>query len=64
MGRQIIRDLLMREEPFVLIDANQDLSEKLLEERIPFIIGDATDDDVLYSAGLRRAKGTSCCSEW
>ena len=57
MGRQIIRDLQMRGEAFVLIDANDDLSERLLEERIPFIIGDATDDDILYSAGLRRAKG-------
>ncbi|MGB7341045.1 MAG: NAD-binding protein [Phototrophicaceae bacterium] len=57
MGRQIIRDLQMRDEPFVLIDANADLSERLLEERIPFIIGDATDDDILYAAGLRRAKG-------
>ncbi len=57
MGRQIIRDLLMREEAFVLVDTNQDLAETLLEERIPFIIGDATDDDVLFAAGLRRAKG-------
>lgn len=57
MGRQIIRDLLMRDEPFVLVDANQDLAESLLEEGIPFIIGDATDDDVLFSAGVERAKG-------
>ncbi|MEO1289751.1 MAG: potassium channel family protein [Chloroflexota bacterium] len=45
MGRQIIRDLQMRGEPFVLIDANADLTERLLDERIPFIIGDATNDD-------------------
>lgn len=57
MGRQIIRDLQSRQEPFVLVDSNSDLSEQLLDERIPFIIGDATADDTLYSAGLRRAKG-------
>jgi len=57
MGRQIIRDLLMRNEPFVLVDANSDLVEILQEERIPYIIGDATDDDTLFAAGLSRAKG-------
>ncbi|MGJ3238749.1 MAG: potassium channel family protein [Anaerolineae bacterium] len=57
MGRQIIRDLQAREEPFVLVDMNESLTAPLLEEGIPFIVGDATDDDVLYAAGLRRAKG-------
>ena len=57
MGRQIIKDLEMRNEPFVLVDSNEQLREKLLEEKIPFIIGDATTDDTLYDAGLRKAKG-------
>lgn len=57
MGRQIITDLRARKESFVLVDANESLSEQLLDEQIPFIIGDATDDDTLYAAGLRRAKG-------
>lgn len=57
MGRQIIKDLRVRNESFVLIDANPNLSEMLLEERIPFIIGDATNDDVLYAAGIRQARG-------
>lgn len=57
MGRQIIRDLQVRDEAFVLIDANPELTEALLDERIPFIIGDATNDDILFSAGLKRARG-------
>lgn len=57
MGRQIIRDLQARNESFVLIDANPDLSDLLLEERIPFIIGDATNDDILFKAGIERARG-------
>lgn len=57
MGRQIIRDLQARDEEFVLVDSNETLRERLLEEKIPFIIGDATTDDTLYDAGLRRAKG-------
>lgn len=57
MGKQIIRDLRVRDEPFVLIDSNPDLSETLLEDKVPFIIGDATHDDILINAGLKRAKG-------
>lgn len=57
MGRQIIKDLQDRDEPFVLIDANAELTEMLLEERIPFIIGDATNDDILFAAGIERASG-------
>jgi voltage-gated potassium channel len=57
MGRQIIRDLQIRDEPFVLVDSNEDIQEALMEEKIPFIFGDATDDDTLYAAGIDRAKG-------
>lgn len=57
IGRQIVRDLRAREQPFVLVDSNSDHEEELLEDRIPYIIGDATDDDVLFAAGIERAKG-------
>lgn len=57
MGRQIIRDLKLRDEPFVLVDASAELTSELQEDGIPYIIGDATDDDVLFAAGLRHAKG-------
>lgn len=57
MGRQIIRDLLARGEPFVLVDFNEEMAHQLIEEKIPHVIGDATQDDTLYEAGIRRAKG-------
>lgn len=57
MGRQIIRDLQAREEPFVLIEKNPEIAPQLVEAEIPHVIGDATHDDVLYAAGIRRAKG-------
>lgn len=57
MGRQIIRDLKMRGEPFVLVDADEELEEILLEDDIPYIIGDATQDENMYDAGIERAKG-------
>jgi len=57
MGRQISRDLQARDEPFVIIDTNEEIESLLLDAKIPFVIGDATQDDILYAAGIRRAKG-------
>lgn len=57
MGRQIVRDLRERDETFVLIDSDPDLREELLEARIPHIVGNATYDEILIDAGLKRAKG-------
>jgi len=57
MGQQIIRDLQARDEAFVLIDMNSEIHQRLTATGLPYIIGDATDDDVLFSAGLKRAKG-------
>ncbi len=57
MGRQILHDLKMRDEPFVLVDTNEDLEDELTDNKIPYIMGDATQDENLYSAGIERARG-------
>ena len=57
MGREVAYDLQERDEPFVLIDTREDLEEELLEDRIPFVIGNATRDEVLQAAGVERARG-------
>lgn len=59
IGRQIVRDILARGEMCVVIDSGQEVQtdEFLLEENIPFIVADATDDNSLERAGVRRAKG-------
>lgn len=57
MGRQIARDLNLRKEEFVIIEMSPVSEEALLEEGIPFVIGDATQDDVLLRAGIKDAKG-------
>ncbi len=57
MGRQIIRDLRARKASFVVIEMNEDIREELLEENIPYIIGDGTQDDILLDAGIERAVG-------
>jgi voltage-gated potassium channel len=57
MGRQIVRDLRARGERFVVIDRNGPGLEELVEQNIPFVAGDATQDEVLLNAGIERARG-------
>jgi voltage-gated potassium channel len=47
-------------EPFVLIDIKEDLVEIAAEEGYLVMLGDATSDEVLINAGIRRAKGIVC----
>ncbi len=57
MGQQIVRDLQSRQEPFVVIEIDEGLVDEMLEHNIPHIIGDGTQDEVLYRAGIARAVG-------
>ena len=57
MGRQIVRDLQNRKQPFIIIEADEDLREEMLEDTIPHIIGDGTQDEVLEEAKIERAVG-------
>jgi voltage-gated potassium channel len=57
LGRQIVRDLLARGEQFVVIDEDAGIEEELLEEEVPVLLGDATQDDTLLGAGVERARG-------
>lgn len=45
--------------PFVVIDEDQQTIEEVLEKypNLIYIVGDATSDDILYKAGIERAKG-------
>lgn len=57
MGRQIVRDLRARGEAFVVVDQSSEMEEGFLEEEIPYVIGDATRDETLVDAGVKRAHG-------
>jgi voltage-gated potassium channel len=57
MGRQVTVDLNKRGESYVLIDISKQLEPVLLENRILYVIGDATRDEVLIEAGIHSARG-------
>lgn len=57
LGRQILRDLNARGEPFVVIDWNESMEEELLEAKVPGVIADATNEEALREAGVESARG-------
>jgi voltage-gated potassium channel len=59
-GRFVVEELVSGEKPFVLIDQDQTVLEQLNVElggRLLYVVGDATDDSCLKSAGVERANG-------
>ncbi|MEM6530730.1 MAG: potassium channel protein, partial [Chloroflexota bacterium] len=59
IGRQIVRDIIARGEQCIVIDERQQIQmdEFLMDENIPFMVADATEDAIIEKAGVRRAKG-------
>ena len=63
VGRQVARDLRAARAGFVVVDANPDSRHLAEREAIRFIEGDATEDAVLISAGIERARSIVACAD-
>ncbi len=57
MGSLICKEFTAKPLPFVVVEKSADIIEKLKEEGLPYLHGDATDDETLLRAGIKRAKG-------
>ncbi len=57
IGRIISHELKASRIPLLVIDSNPDSKQGLEQQDIPYIIDDATNEDVLVEAGIERAKG-------
>jgi voltage-gated potassium channel len=55
MGGQIAADLARAGKPFVVIDPNPDVLDRLKESGFPYIADDATNEATLRAAGIERA---------
>jgi voltage-gated potassium channel len=60
MGSLICRELAEEKAPFVIIEKNPDVIQRLDDEGYVYLKGDATDDKSLLRAGIKRAKGVVC----
>jgi len=60
-GRHVIEEMIATGTPFVVIDTDQPhldrISADLMDGRMLYVLGDATDDHVLAEAGIARARG-------
>lgn len=57
MGSLICKELAAKPLPFLVVEKNVEIIDKLKEEGYLFLHGDATDDETLLKAGIRKAKG-------
>ena len=56
-GWHIIKQFQRQEVSFVVIDQDEQVIQELTENNINYILGDATQDEVLLKAGIERASG-------
>ena len=60
IGHLICRELKQEGVPFLVIDDDPLVMQKVAEEGFVYYKGDATDDKTLIDAGVKRAKGIVC----
>ena len=61
LGQAVVEVLREHENPFVVVECNTEICDQLEQKHIPFIQGDATQEDVLRTAGIERAKTFLSC---
>jgi len=54
-GRQAAKKLLAHKRPFVVIETKKDTVNKYQSDLVPFVHGNANDDEMLIQAGIERA---------
>lgn len=56
-GQVVASHLKAKKIPFLIIDSNQETLNRISDQHIPFVLGDASDEETLTKAGVERAKG-------
>ena len=54
-GKQTVRKLAAYNKSFVVIEKDKELEGRMQSDNVPFIIGNANEDEVLIQAGIERA---------
>lgn len=63
VGKQAARDLKANHKEYIIVEQNQEIVEsyRARDKEMPFVQGDATNDEVLRNAGIGRAKALITC---
>ena len=54
-GKQAAKKLLAYKKPFVVIEKDKEIMDKFQSEMVPFVLGNANEDEILLQAGIDRA---------
>lgn len=54
-GKQAARKLLAYNKSFVIIERDKEMEERMQQDNVPYVIGNANEDEVLMQAGIDRA---------
>ncbi|WP_047544983.1 potassium channel family protein [Psychroserpens sp. Hel_I_66] len=59
-GKQAAKKLLAYDKSFVVIEKDKELMDKFQSDEIPFVLGNANEDEVLQQAGIESASTIIC----
>ncbi|WP_026755228.1 TrkA family potassium uptake protein [Sediminibacter sp. Hel_I_10] len=59
-GKQAAKKLLAYNKPFVVIERDRDVIDKFQTDEVPFVFGNANEDEILVQAGIARATTLIC----
>jgi voltage-gated potassium channel len=60
VGRAAVRELQAAGLPFVVVDPNEELRERMETDDVPYLVDDPSNEPVLRDAGIDRARGLIC----
>ena len=62
VGMQVAKDISSRGDEFVVLEQNQEVIDGFRDhEKIRFLKGDSTNDDILLKAGIKNARAIITC---
>jgi voltage-gated potassium channel len=56
-GSEVVSQMRRRGVPLVVVDVDEEKLAPLAEGNVPYLVGDATQDEVLLAAGIEQARG-------
>jgi len=63
VGHQVAKDFDAEKIPYIVVDSKPETAAELGEKNIPYLVGDMASDEILESAGIKKAKGLIACAD-
>lgn len=60
VGRSVVEELRRNDVPVMVLDTDPDLERRLQEDGVPYTIADPSEEGVLRTVGVDRARGLVC----